>query len=34
LRYINPQVSGGLDGLARAAGGAEVPLQRRGLAVR
>jgi hypothetical protein len=28
--YIDPQVSGGLEGLARAAGGAEVPLQRRG----
>jgi hypothetical protein len=29
-RYLDPQVSGGLAGLARAAGGAEVPLQRRG----
>jgi hypothetical protein len=32
-RYLDPQVSGGLVGLARAAGGAEVPLQRRGQAV-
>jgi hypothetical protein len=29
-RSIDPQVGGGLEGLARAAGGAEVPLQRRG----
>jgi len=25
LRYLDPQVNGGLEGLARAAGGAEVP---------